>query len=115
MHNPPNQRVFNSTRQKMAQTNYSKHVGKAARRPGTLDRHTYLQSAVANAKRGQELPHTKLLDIDVVTIRSAKRQRESLLKHIRDNLGNAALAKQFGVHHRTIEKVLSYETHGDVA
>ena len=80
-----------------------------------MDRHDYLQGAMANAKRGQELPHTKLLDIDVVTIRSAQRQRESLLKHIRDNLGNAALAKQFGVHVRTIEKVLSYETHGDVA
>ena len=99
----------------MAQTNYSKNYGKALRRPGITDRHTYLQSAVANAKRGQELPQTKLLDIDVVTIRSAKRQRESLLKHIRDNLGNEALAKQFGVHVRTIEKVLSYETHGDVA
>ena len=99
----------------MAQTNYSKTYGKAIRRPGIKDRHDYLQSARANALRGQELPHTKLLDIDVVTIRSAKRQRESLLKHIRENLGNAALAKQFGVHYRTIEKVLSYETHGEVA
>lgn len=99
----------------MAQTNYSKTYGKAVRRTGVTDRHDYLQSAMANAKRGQELPHTKLLDIDVVTIRSAKRQRESLLKHIQENLSNAALAKQFGVHQRTIEKVLSYETHGDVA
>jgi len=99
----------------MAASKYAQHVGKQLRRPGTMDRHDYLQSAVANAKRGQELPHTKLLDIDVVTIRSAKRQRESLLKHIRENLGNAALAKQFGVHQRTIEKVLSYEAHGDVA
>ncbi|CAB4198355.1 hypothetical protein UFOVP1309_75 [uncultured Caudovirales phage] len=99
----------------MAQTNHSKTFGKAIRRPGTVDRHDYLQGAMANAKRGQELPHTKLLDIDVVTIRSAKRQRESLLKYIRENLGNTALAKQFGVHQRTIEKVLSYEAHGDVA
>ena len=99
----------------MAASHYSKHVGKALRRPGVMDRHDYLQSATANALRGQELPHTKLLDIDVVTIRSAQRQRESLLKHIRDNLGNAALAKQFGVHVRTIEKVLSYETHGEIA
>jgi len=99
----------------MAKTKYAENNPPAIRREGITDRHTYLQSAVANAKRGQELPHTKLLDIDIVTIRSAKRQRESLLKHIRDNLGNAALAKQFGVHQRTIEKVLSYETHGDVA
>ena len=99
----------------MAISKYAQHAGRTQRRPGTIDRHDYLQSATANALRGQELPHTKLLDIDVVTIRSAQRQRESLLKHIRDNLGNAALAKQFGVHVRTIEKVLSYETHGDVA
>lgn len=99
----------------MAQTNHSKTFGKELRRPSTVDRREYLQSATANALRGQELPQTKLLDIDVVTIRSAKRQREALLKHIRDNLGNAALAKQFGVHTRTIEKVLSYATHGEVA
>lgn len=99
----------------MAQTNYSKTFGKALRRPGTMERHDYLQSATANAKRGQELPQTKLLDIDVVTIRSAARQRESLTKHIRENLTNSALAKQFNVHIRTIEKVMSYETHGEIA
>lgn len=98
----------------MARTNYSRNNVKQARPEGVVDRHTYLQSARANALRGQELPHTKLLDIDVVTIRSAKRQREALLKHIRDNLSNAALAKQFGVHTRTIEKVLSYDSHGNI-
>ena len=63
------------------------------------------------AKRGQELPQTKLLDMDVITIRSAARQRESLRKHIRDNLSNEALARQFGVHIRTIEKALARDTH----
>ena len=60
--------------------------------------------------RGQELPQSKLMDLDVVAIRSAKRQRESLLKHIRENLSNAALAHQFGVHERSIEKIMSRET-----
>lgn len=50
------------------------------------------------------------MDLDVVAIRSAKRQRESLLKHIRENLSNAALARQFGVHERSIEKIMSRET-----
>ena len=60
--------------------------------------------------RGQGLPQSKLMDLDVVAIRSAKRQRESLLKHIRENLSIAALARQFGVHERSIEKIMSRET-----
>ena len=39
-----------------------------------------------------------------------ERQRESLLAHIRKNLSNAALARQYGVHPRTIEKVLAGES-----
>ena len=66
------------------------------------------------AAKGQQLPQTKLLDLDVIAIRSAARQRESLRAHIRNNLSNAALAKQFGVHVRSIEKVLQRETHADV-
>ena len=66
------------------------------------------------AARGQELPQTKLLDMDVITIRSAARQRESLRKHIKDNLSNEALARQFGVHIRTIEKALARDTHSNL-
>lgn len=76
-----------------------------------MDRDTYLRDAGQFAARGQELPQTKLLDMDVVDIRSAKRQREALLKHIKENLSNEALAKRYGVHPRTIEKALSRETH----
>ena len=77
-----------------------------------LTRHEYLQSARANAKRGQELPHTKLLEIEVISIRSAAIQREKLRKHISENLTNAALAKAYGVAVVTIEKILSYENAG---
>lgn len=62
------------------------------------------------ALRGQELPQTKLMDLDVVEIRSAARQREALRKHIRDNLSNEALAAKFGVHVRTIEKIMQHDT-----
>jgi hypothetical protein len=75
-----------------------------------LERGEYLSRARSMAPRGQALPQTKLLDLDIVSIRSAARQRESLRKHIRDNLSNEALAKQYGVHVRTIEKCLAYET-----
>ncbi len=60
---------------------------------------------------GMQLPQTKLRKIDVSSIRSAAIQRESLKLHIRNCLSNEALAKQFGVHVRTIEKVLSRDTH----
>ena len=63
-----------------------------------MQRFEYLQRARELAPRGQDLPQTKLLDIDVISIRSAARQRESLRKHIKDSLSNAALAKQYGVH-----------------
>lgn len=70
----------------------------------------YLLSAMANAPRGQELPQTKLLDMDIVDIRSAARQRENMRNYIRDNLSNEALAKRYKVHVRTIEKCVQYHT-----
>lgn len=75
-----------------------------------MARHEYELRARELAVRGQELPQSKLLDLDVVTIRSAARQREALRKHIRDNLSNEALARKFGVHVRTIEKIMTAET-----
>jgi hypothetical protein len=83
---------------------------KATRPEKRLERGEYLSRARSMALRGQELPQTKLLDIDIVSIRSAARQRESLRKHIRDNLSNEALAKQYGVHIRTVEKCVQYHT-----
>jgi hypothetical protein len=80
-----------------------------------LSRDEWFLRSGETVKRGQDLPQTKLLAMDVIDIRSAKRQRERLLQHIRDNLSNAALAKRYGVHERTIEKVLSRQTHCDIA
>ena len=85
-------------------------------RPDTrMERGEYLVRARELAPRGQDLPQTKLLVLDIVSIRSAARQRENLRQHIRDTLSNAALAKAHGVHERTIEKVLAYETGSHVA
>lgn len=85
------------------------------RRRNRLSRAEYQSRRTEFAARGNELPQTKLMAIDIVTIRSAARQRQALLKHIRENLSNEAVAKQFGVHVRTIEKVLSRETGSHVA
>jgi hypothetical protein len=53
--------------------------------------------------------------MDVIDIRSAHRQRIKLLDYIRNNLSNEALAKKHGVHVRSIEKIVSYETWGHIA
>ena len=99
----------------MAASNYAKHTGGRQRLSGTVDRHTDLQQARQNALRGQELTQSKLLDMDIVDIRSAHRQRIKLLDYIRNNLSNEALAKKHGVHVRNIEKIVRYETWGHVA
>ena len=80
-----------------------------------LDRREYLQQAAALAKRGQELPHSKLLDIDVISIRSAVRQRQNLLTYIRDNLSNDALCRLYGVSEHVITRVVKYENYGHIA
>jgi len=80
------------------------------RKRNPISRAEYQSRRTEFAPRGQELPQTKLLGIDIITIRSADRQRKALSQYIRENLSNAALAKQFGVHESTIEKVLARET-----
>lgn len=99
----------------MAATKYAQHVGGKSRREKCMPRHEYLIRAHEFAPRGVDLPQTKLLPLDIGTIRSAARQRESLRKYIADNLSNEALAKAHGVHVRTIEKVLSRETGSHIA
>lgn len=65
-----------------------------------MDRLTYqLWGARATAKRGNQLPHARL------TPEAVREIREN-----RQGLTAAQLAAQYGVHHRTIEKVRAYET-----
>ena len=94
---------------------HTTHKEKPPRRPGVMERREYLLQAASLAKRGQELPHSKLLDIDVISIRSSIRQRANLEKHIDENLSNAALARIYGVHVRTIDKVHRGETWSHLA
>ena len=61
-------------------------------------------------KRGFDLPQTKIPPLAVIAIREAARKREELRREISERYSNEALAKQWGVHPRTIEKILSYET-----
>lgn len=90
--------------------NKATYSNKMTRSDKRMERGEYLCRTKEFAKRGQELPHTKLLDLDVVTIRSAAKQRENLRKYIKENLSNDALAVKFGVHVRTIEKIMQFES-----
>ncbi len=75
-----------------------------------LSRQEYLSRRTEFVPRGMDRPLSKLTDMDVIDIRSAKRQRDKLLAHIRDNLSNEALCKKHGIHRRALEKVLARET-----
>lgn len=94
----------------MARSKYASHIGRLERRHGVMSRDEYQSRRTEFAPRGQELPQAKLLDIDVVDIRSAHRQRLKLLAYIRDNLSNVAIAKRHGVSFRTVERIVQYET-----
>ena len=75
-----------------------------------MNRQDYVIHATFNAKRGIDLPQTKLGEDEVRYIRSAVERRIELRNEINETLSNAALAEKYGVHQRTIEKIISYET-----
>ena len=56
------------------------------------------------------MPVVKLTPEDVAQIRQLKTLRDDLRARA-SRLSNDALAEMFGVHRRTIEKVLAYATH----
>lgn len=66
-----------------------------------MNRFDYVQwGAKALAKRGSDLPQTKLTPDQVAAIR-ANRHGKTM----------KALAEEYGVHHRTIQKIKYGETH----
>ena len=99
----------------MAITNYAKNTVGQQRKPGTLSRHEWSVRARELACRGQDSPHSKLLDIDVIDIRSASRQRVKMLQYIRENLSNAAIAKRYGISESALEKIVTYQTWSHLA
>lgn len=77
------------------------------RKRNRLSRTEYQSRRTEFAARGQELPQAKLLDMDVIDIRSAHRQRLKLLQYIRENLSNEAIAKRHGISLRAVEEIVS--------
>jgi hypothetical protein len=62
-----------------------------------------------NYSRGEERWNAALTDSDVRLIHEAVKERERLRAQAR-RLSNAALAEYFGVHLRTVEKVVQHES-----
>ena len=60
-------------------------------------------------KRGEELPQSKLSNLDVLLIRQAAEERTRLRREA-SQLSNCSLARKFGVHTRTIEKIVAGES-----
>jgi len=75
-----------------------------------MNRDQWKIRAAELAPRGFDLPQTKVPPLAVVAIREAARARDKLRREISDKYSNEALARQWGVHVRTIEKIISYET-----
>lgn len=72
-----------------------------------IDRDEWSLRRIEFAPRGRALPHAKLDDEKVREIRASYVQYSS-------TRGLQALARRFGIHRRTVEKVLSFETWGHV-
>lgn len=68
-----------------------------------IDWHEYCCNARLYCKRGTDLPQSKLDAAKVREIRAIYRCGDS-------EFGQRGLAKKYGVHQRTIEKVVNYET-----
>lgn len=61
-------------------------------------------------KRGSALPHAKLTEDDVRLIRQLHEYKRREIERLNRELSAKGLAEKFGVHYRTVEKVLMGET-----
>lgn len=52
----------------------------------------------------------KLTEQDVILIREAHQHKQTEIKRLNEELSAKALAEKFGVHQRTVEKVINYST-----
>ena len=59
-------------------------------------------------KRGEDLPHSKLTNDDVLLIRELIEYRD-MLRQEASKLTNAKIAEKFGVHFRTIDRISAGE------
>ncbi len=75
-----------------------------------MTRAEYEQRRFEFCRRGKDLPQSKLDESSVNLIRELHAYKVAEIKKLNDSLSAAGLAEKFGVHVRTIEKALRYET-----
>ena len=75
-----------------------------------MTRAEYEQRRFEFCKRGADLPQSKLDVESVNLIRELHAYKTAEINKLNETLSADGLAKKFGVHVRTIEKVLRYET-----
>lgn len=61
-------------------------------------------------KRGEDLPQSKMTEYQVIKARQDYERARLLIQRIQSNYSAKGLADRYGVHHRTMEKILSGET-----
>lgn len=72
-----------------------------------MNRHEYkCGGARLVAKRGTELPQSKLTEAQVREIKQAHAVKQRLIDELNARFSAKALAAHYGVHHRTIERIL---------
>lgn len=61
-------------------------------------------------KRGEELPQSKMNEESVIKARRDYERAKILIKKIQSKYTSKGLARKYGIHHRTMDKILSGET-----
>jgi hypothetical protein len=76
-----------------------------------MDRHEYLSTgARMYARRGEDLPQSKL-DVETVAwIRRQHARKQRLIQRLNEQYSAAGMAERLGVHVRTVEKALRRES-----
>lgn len=81
-----------------------------------MSRHEYLASgARLYAVRGSKLPQAIVNEALVAKIRHQYARKQRLIQQLNATYSAAALAKRYGLHPRTVEKILRRETWAHVA
>ena len=66
-------------------------------------------------KRGEELPQSKMNEDSVREARKIYSESREAIKKLNEEFSAKGLAKRYGVHARTMEKILSGETWGHIS
>ena len=76
-----------------------------------MNRHDYQATgAYLKCPRGEAQGHAKLTEADVRKIKWLHAKKQALVKRLNDKYSAQGLAVKFGVHARTIEKVLGHSS-----